>query len=76
MKWLKDEAGDLINADHIELITMVELEQVQEEEHPEYTNKAYEVLAINNKDESYRLYIGTEEGCRAELSSLRSWLTA
>lgn len=64
MNWTLDDAGDLINLDHIQAIVM----NPTVDEEP---GMDYEIIAINSKDESYRLLASTEAACRDRMSSLR-----
>jgi hypothetical protein len=67
MSWTTDDAGDLINLDHIELITILKLDLTNQAA-PE--GATHELLAINADQESYRLTSGTEEECTKERSRL------
>lgn len=76
MKWLKDDTGDLINLNLIEVITLhTELELLQDGT-GEHEKMIYRVLAVNDEGESYCLLSGTEQACRAFIDALDGELNA
>ena len=67
-KWISDDAGDLVNLDHIECITLAVV--TEDQEAPE--GHTHELLAITPDKESYRVFSGSETKCRAA----RGWINA
>jgi hypothetical protein len=67
-RWIADEADDLINLDHIAVITLNQPEDRSDLE--------CEVLAINSADESYRLLEGSKEECESLMRQLHKDLCA
>lgn len=59
MRFIIDDAGDIINLSWIEIIQVAELQP--EQEAPE--GHTHEVLAVNPSQESYRIFSGTKAQC-------------
>ena len=61
MLWITDDAGDLINLEHVESIMIMKIDHTQQDAPKDHT---HELLAINPAQESYRLTSGAEEAVK------------
>lgn len=70
MNWTEDDAGDLINLDLMESVSLNPLSE--EQGAPE--GATHELVAINADNESYRLAAGTEAECKMARNLLKERL--
>lgn len=58
MSWIRDVDGDLVNLEHVQSITVTELEHSKDEE-------THGCWANTPGDNSHTLLLGSEEKCKA-----------
>lgn len=73
MKWIIDDAGDLVNLEYIAVIALNPLSAEQADEF--LTGSTNEVLAIDIDGNSYRLAHGTELACKTVRESIKGQLS-
>lgn len=73
MKWIEDDAKDLVNLSLCEAVILAPITE-QEQEAPE--GHTHEVLALQPDQRSYRLASGKETECRLVMQNISKYLQA
>lgn len=72
MSWMKTVEGNLVNLEYVESVTLNELEEP--EGGFDIAEPTHGIFANNAEGESFSLFQGDEEYCRAKLEQLLSKL--